>query len=80
MMLYICTKFHENIFDNSQVMERTRFSYEKLQRGITLQKCRYVVLWCFIFVPSDRKLSLTFLERARFSLENFQRGIIPQKL
>ena len=26
MMVYICTKFHENIFDSIKVIEWTRFS------------------------------------------------------
>ena len=26
MMVYICTKFHENILDGIEVIERTRFS------------------------------------------------------
>ena len=38
MMLYICTKLNENIFDDVKVKERTRFSYERFQRGIILQK------------------------------------------
>ena len=27
MMLYICTKFHENIFDACEVIEPAQFSY-----------------------------------------------------
>ena len=34
MVVYICTKFHENILDGIKVMERTQFSNEKFQRGI----------------------------------------------
>ena len=34
VVVHICTKFHENILDGIKVMEWTRFSYEKLQRGI----------------------------------------------
>ena len=34
MMVYICTKYHENILDGMKDIERTRFSLEKLQRGI----------------------------------------------
>ena len=38
MLLYICTKFHENILDGIKVIEQTRFSLEKFQRGIISQK------------------------------------------
>ena len=34
IMVYICTKFHENILDGIKVIERTRFSWEKNQRAI----------------------------------------------
>ena len=37
-MLYICAKFHEIILNGIKVIERTRFQYEKLQRGIIPQK------------------------------------------
>ena len=35
MVVYFCTKFHENISDEIKVIERTRFSYEKFRRGMT---------------------------------------------
>ena len=38
VMLYICAKFHENISNGIKVTERTRFLYEKLQRGVIPQK------------------------------------------
>ena len=38
VMLYISTKFHEIILNGIKVIERTRFLYGKLQRGIILQK------------------------------------------
>ena len=38
VMLYICAKFHEIILNGIKVIERTRFIYEKLQRGIIPQK------------------------------------------
>ena len=38
MLLYICTKFHENILHNIKVIEQTRFPLEKFQRGIISQK------------------------------------------
>ena len=34
MMVYICTKFHENILEGIKIIEQTRFSKEKFQRGI----------------------------------------------
>ena len=37
MLLNICTKFHENNFDNIKVIEQTRFSFEIFQRGIISQ-------------------------------------------
>ena len=40
VMLYICAMFHEIILNGIKVIERTRFLYEKLQRGIIPQKCR----------------------------------------
>ena len=33
-MLFICTKFHENILDRVKVIERTEFSYQNFQMGI----------------------------------------------
>ena len=67
IMLYICAKFHEIISNDIKVIVRTRFLYEKLQRGILLQKCRWRdrclslhVIWsCFIFLPSFVKLPQT---------------------
>ena len=38
--VYICTKFREIISNGIEVIERTRFLYGKLQRGIITQKCR----------------------------------------
>ena len=34
VMLYICAKFHEITLNGIKVIERTRFPYGKLQRGI----------------------------------------------
>ena len=67
VMLYICAKFHEIILNGIKVIERTRFLYGKLQRGIIKQKCRWSdgclslhTVWsCFIFLPSFVKLSQT---------------------
>ena len=38
VMLYISTKFHEIILNGIKVIERTRFLYGKLKRGIIPQK------------------------------------------
>ena len=38
VMLYIYAKFHEIILNGIEVIERTRFLYGKLQRGIILKK------------------------------------------
>ena len=35
MMLYICTKFHENILDDIKVTELKRFSLKKFSKGHT---------------------------------------------
>ena len=37
VMLYICAKFHEIILNGIKVIERTRFPYGKLQKGIIPQ-------------------------------------------
>ena len=41
VMLYICAKFHEITLNGIKVIERTRFPYGKLQKGIIPQKCRW---------------------------------------
>ena len=33
IMLYICAKFHEIISNGIEVIERTRFLYEKITKG-----------------------------------------------
>ena len=40
MMLNICTKFHENIFEGFKVTERTQFSYEKNSKRHNFAKSR----------------------------------------
>ena len=44
MMLYICTKFQENISKGFRVIERMRFVYRNFQRGIFLLVAQ-VELW-----------------------------------
>ena len=43
-MLYICAKFYEIISKGIKVIERTRFLYLKLQRGIIPQKIDGVIV------------------------------------
>ena len=38
MMLYIYTKFHENILDGIKIKERTRFPLKKILRRIMLHE------------------------------------------
>ena len=33
-LVYICTKFHQNILDGIKVVERTQFTQENFLRGI----------------------------------------------
>ena len=33
MVIYICTKFHENILDGIKVIDRTWFSWVKVSKG-----------------------------------------------
>ena len=47
MVVYICTKFHENILDGIKIIELTRFSYQKFQRGIIPSAhCLMVIYIC----------------------------------
>ena len=53
MLLYICTKFHENILNDIKVIEQTRFPLEKFQRSIISQKVELQFLFsahCLILV------------------------------
>ena len=43
MILYICTKFHENILNSFKVIEKTQFHSQKLQMGI-ISKNMYMEL------------------------------------
>ena len=40
-MLYTCIKLHDNIFKSFNMIEQTRVSYAKLQRGV-IPKIKYV--------------------------------------
>ena len=56
MVLYICTKFHENILDDIKVPEQRRFPLEKFQRGIISQKIVDGVTVLFLCKLSDTSL------------------------
>ena len=91
VMLYICAKFREIISNGINVIERTRFLYCILQKGIIPQKM--LVEWPFLI--STRRLFMLFMstkfceiisngikviEWTRFLVRKLQRGIIPQKM
>ena len=82
-------KFRENLLDGIEVIERTRFSLEKNQRGIGPQSCRR----CYLFFAqhliavyicnkqhNDIVDSFTVMESTRVTFEQFQSSIIPEKL
>ena len=58
MMLYIRTKFHENILDGIKVIQWTQFSCEKVQLGAILKKCR----WSFDSLFSAHRICTKFHE------------------
>ena len=47
MMLYVCTKFLENILDGNKVIEQTRYSSEIFQKGIISQKLKMELEFLF---------------------------------
>ena len=50
IMVYICTTFHENISEGFKVIERTRFAYRTLQRGIIPYKYRWTCGTCSVHI------------------------------
>ena len=51
MVVYIWTKFHENILDVIKVAERTQFSWEKFQKGHnSVKKCRWSYRSCSLHI------------------------------
>ena len=69
VMLYICARFHEIILNGIKVIGRTRFLYEKLQRGIIPQKCR----WSDRFNPCmSSGLALYWCQVSWNNLERYQ--------
>ena len=88
-MLYICTKFRENIFESFKVIELARFSFEYFQRVIILKNvgsvmvlfCAYCSMMLYIYIECHENTldGIKSIMRTIFSLENFQRDMIPQK-
>ena len=87
-MVYICTKYHENILDGMEVIEPTRFSLQKFQRGIIPLKMQMFLRFFFsahhlrvIYISTMFNENILdgikVIERTRFSSEKFQRGIVP---
>ena len=62
MVVYISTKFHENILHGIKVIERTQFPSEKFKRAIILKN-------------SWEKFKRAII--LKNSWEKFQRGIVP---
>ena len=82
-MLYICTKFREIISNGIKVKERARFLYEKLQRGIILQKSKkndhfFISACCVVMLYISTKFceiilnGITFIKRTLFLYGKFQ--------
>ena len=60
-MLYICTKFHENILDGNKVIEQTRFILEIFQWAIISQNnlgAVTVIVYCTLSDTCSIKISL----------------------
>ena len=90
-MLYICTKFCEIILNGIKVIERTRFLYGKLQRGIIPQKmyvegpflisaCRLVMLYISTKFCEIILNGIKVKEQPLFLYGKLQREIITQKM
>ena len=58
MTLNICTRVRENILDGIKVIERTRFSTKKIQRGIFSFKKKGGVMVLLLCTSSDDILYL----------------------
>ena len=83
-MLYISTMFCDIISNGIKDIERTRFLYWKLQRGIIPQKNvggarRLVMLYISTKFCKIISNCIKVIERTRFLYWKFQRGIISQK-
>ena len=57
IVVYICTKFHENILSGIKVIKLTRFSCEKFRRAIIFVKMK-VELW---FLLSTHCLKVVYI-------------------
>ena len=58
MVIYICTKFHENILNGIKVIERTRFSIAKISKGHNSVKNVGGVMVLFLCTSSNNGLYL----------------------
>ena len=58
MVVYICTKFHENILNRIKVIVPTRFSYTKISKGNNSLKNVGGVMVLFLCTSSDGGLYL----------------------
>ena len=90
-MLYIRAKFCEIISNGIKVIERTRFLYKKLQRGIIPQTMyvegqllisarRLVMLYISTKFCEIISNGIKVIEWTRFLYLKLQRRIIPQKM
>ena len=66
-MVYICTKFHENILNGIKVIERTRFSLEQFQRGVIPLKMKMELRFFF----SAHRLIVFYM-----LIQNFMKNIL----
>ena len=91
VMLYICAKFREIILNGIKVIERTRFLYRTLQRGIIPQNNVGWVTVVNLCISSGHALYFyqvlwNYLKRYQsykgdtISHWKLQKGIIPQKM
>ena len=85
IILYICTKFCENISKGFKVIERTLFP-NKICKGAFPEKCRssygsaHRLITLYICTKIRENISKAFkvFEQTRFPNRNFPRGIIQK--
>ena len=76
MMVYICTKIHENILDGNKVIKRTKVSLQTFQRGIIPLRMyvdlrftahRLIVVYISTKFHENILIGIKVIERTRFS-------------
>ena len=78
IIVYICTKFYENILEGNKVTERTRFSYQTFKRALFRKKMKMELRFFFfahrliVFYISTKFHEnildgIKLIERTRFS-------------